>query len=1033
MEFGLLGPLRVRSSGQDVTISPGRQRTILAVLALKANSVVSADELVERLWDSAPPAKAKAAMHVQMARLRRALGSPDPIRTVPGGYCLATVPGEVDVQRFESLVRDAAGATDPAVRSRYLAEALALWRGPALVDVPGDTLHRDVVPALTESRVQAVEQRIDADLSLGRHAALIAELRTLTGEHPLRERFWAQLMIALYRSEQQAEALSTYQTVRHLLIDVLGVEPGPELRRLEREVLAGVPELLQSPPAVPLDSWEPQYQLPREVTGVVGRKIFVDDLADRLMGEGSVPVVAIHGGAGVGKSTLAVQVAHRTRRSFPDGQWYVQLAGAERGGRAPVDVLGELLLASGASGTAIPRGVAARAAMLRARLAGRRVLLVLDDAAGPEHVEDLIPGTEGSAVLTTSRRDLRGLSVRHGTYGLELPVLTAEAGAALLTAALGADRTAAEPDAVTELVELCARLPLALRIAAANLGLHPDRSIAGYVRELRSGDRLSRLQVAGDAAVRAAFDVSYRGLDPVAARTFRLLGLIPGPDFTAETASVLLDAPGAEAEAERQLEVLAATSLIQHYRPGRYQFHDLLRLYAAEQANAVEGPAAGAAAVHRLVAHQVARIDRAAAVLYPVVRRLTRPATDVPDFTDHGEALAWLDAERVSLVAAARHVAIHGPTEQTWHLADALRGYFAARRHNDDWETLASTGLAAAEASGSVDVQAAMHLSLGVLHSYRADYAPAEAHYQRAIALRQAAGKDDENGPVYNNLGVLYTSHALYADAVEAFRHASALDRNLRSPAGRANRLSNLATVLFYQGDLAAAVEQLRETERIRAAAGLLPTPHTTFTLGQCLHRLGDTSAAAMELERSLTISHEIGEDLSAAYAHYALADLCCDLDDLDQAADHAAAALALAREIRSPAAEIDALNVSGTAQRRRGDHLQAIALHTHALDLSRQTGERRAGVIAQVGLATALYESGQTAAALNQVNAALDTARRYGLRIAEAAALALLCQLHRAAGDRQAAASVAQQAAELHRLTGYHPPAWEIAWLADA
>ncbi|MFC0623172.1 AfsR/SARP family transcriptional regulator [Kribbella deserti] len=1031
MEFGLLGPLRVRSSGHDIHISPGRQRTLLAVLALKANSVVSADELVERLWDTAPPAKAKAALHVQMARLRRALGEPDPIRTVPAGYCLAAAPGEVDVQRFESLVRDAGGTSELAVRSRYLAEALALWRGPALVDVPGESLQRDVVPALAESRAQALEQRVDVDLSLGRHAGLIAELRTLTSEHPLRERFWAQLMIALYRSEQQAEALSTYRTARQLLIDVLGVEPGPELRRLERDVLAGVPELRQSPPAVRLDSWDPQYQLPREVTGVVGFETFADDLADHLTREASVPIVAIHGGAGVGKSTLAVQVAHRTRQSFPDGQWFVRLEGAERGGRPPADVLGELLIASGLSGPMIPRGVAARAAMLRARLAGRRVLLLLDDAAGPEQIEDLIPGTEGSAVLTTSRRDLRGLSVRHGSYGLELPVLTASAGAALLTAVLGDGRTAAEPAAVTELVELCARLPLALRIAAANLGLHPHRSIADYVGELRGGDRLSRLQIAGDAAVRAAFEVSYRGLDPVAARTFRLLGLVPGPDFTAETASVLLEA--SVADAGRQLEVLAATSLIQHYRPGRYQFHDLLRLYAAEQANAAEGAAESAAAVRRLVAYQVARIDRAAALLYPNTRRLARPATDVPDFADHGEALAWLDAERAGLVAMARHVAVEGPTEQTWHLADALRGYFAARRHNDDWEALASTGLAAAEAAGSVDVLAAMHLSLGVLHSYRAEHPSAEAHYRQAIALRQAAGKNDENGPVYNNLGVLYTSQAMYGDAVEAFHQAGALDRDLCSPRGLANKLSNLATVLFYQGDLAAAVEQLREAERIRAAAGIPSTAQTTFTLGQCLHRLGDTSAAAEELARSLTLSQEIGEDLSVTYAHYGLAELRCSLGDLDQAADHATAALALAREMRSSAAEIDALNVSGTVQRLRGDQLQAIALHTHALDLSRQTGERRAGVQAQAGQAAALYESDQTAAAMDQAKAALETARRYGLRIAEATVLALLSRLHRVAGDRQAAASAARKAAELHRLTGYRPSSWEIAWLTDA
>nr|WP_272954707.1 BTAD domain-containing putative transcriptional regulator [Kribbella sandramycini] len=1014
--------MRVVADGAVLQVRPGGQRTVLATLLLRANSVVLVDELIERVWDGAPPAKAKAALQVQVVRLRSALGSASPIETVPGGYRIVVEPGELDVERFDSLIRDADRTADAGVRARCLTDALALWRGPALVDVPGESLRRDFVPALAESRLQALEQRIDAELSLGRHAALIAELRVLTGEHPLRERFWAQLMIALYRSEQQAEALETYRTVRRLLTDVLAVEPGPELRRLEREVLEGVTELSQAPAVRLVDSWEPQYQLPREASGVVGRDLVVDELAERLSGD-SVPVVAIHGGAGVGKSTLAVRIAHRVRESFPDGQWFVRLDGAQRGGRDAADVLGELLLASGVAGTAIPRGASARSAALRARLAGRRVLLVLDDAAGAAQVEDLIPGTEGSAVLVTSRQDLRPLAVRHGSHGLQLPVLTADAGTALLTAVLGAERVAADAVAVAELVELCARLPLALRIAGANLSLHPERSIAGYVDELRAGDRLSRLQVAGDDAVRAAFDLSYRGLDPAAARTFRLLGTIPGPDFTAESAAVLLGTT--YAEAERLLEVLAATSLIQHYLPGRYQFHDLLRLYAAEQARATEGPAVASAAVRGLVEYQIARVDHAAGLLYPVVRRLPRSYGDVPPFADHAAALAWLDDERAGLVAAAQQVT--EPVELTWHIADALRGYFAARRHNDDWERLARAGLAAAEEAGTVDVQAVQHLSLGVLHSYRAEFQLAESHYQQAIALRRSVGKDQDNGPVFNNLAVLYTSQARYAEAIEAFQHGGALDLASGAAVSRATKLSNLATVMFYTGDLTGAVQQLREAQAVRGSTG---TPHTTFTLGQCLHRLGDAVGAAVELAQSLQLAREIGEDLSVAYALYGLAELSCDLDELDQAAKYAADALQLAREIRSPAAQIDCSNVTGVVQRRRGAHLQAVALHSHALELARTSGELRAGVIAQIGLAAALYDSGQLAPATMHATAAFETAHRYGLRLAEATSLALLSRLQLVAGDEAAATLSARKAVDLQQATGYRPPAWEAAWL---
>jgi DNA-binding SARP family transcriptional activator/Tfp pilus assembly protein PilF len=1033
VEFGLLGPLRVVSGGRELWIRPGGQRTLLAALLLKANRIVSVDELVGRLWDTVPPPKPKAALHAQVARLRRALGTPDPIQTVPGGYRISIQPGQLDLERFDILVRRASEAEDPAEQSRQLSEALALWRGPALADVVCESLHRDVVPALTEGRAQALERRIDADLRIGRHAELISELRTLTGEYPLRERCWGLLMVALYRSGRQAEALEAYRTIRRLLVDVLGVEPGSELRQLERGVLTDDPELQQpalTAPRTLVENWIPQYQLPREAAGVVGRDHLVDELIGRLTGPGPVPVVAIHGGAGVGKSTLAVRVAHRVRTSFPDGQWFVRLDGAERGSRAPVDVLGELLLVAGMPGTMIPRNVSARASALRARLAGRRVLFLLDDAADAAQVEHLLPGTDGSGVLITSRSDLRGLAVRHGSHNVALPVLSAAAGVSLLTGTLGRARTEAEPEAVAGLVELCARLPLALRIAAANLGLHPGRSIGSYVTQLRAGDRLSRLEVPGDpgAAVRAAFDLSYRALDPTAARTFRLLGLIPGPDFTAEATAVLLE--HSESEAEGLLETLAATSLIQHYSPGRYQFHDLLRLYAAERAHAAEGPTEGAEAIRRLVTYQLGRIDSAVAILYPVVGRLARPCGPEPGFADHGQALAWLDAERVNLVASARHVATHGPAELTWHLADALRGYFVARRHNDDWENLTTTGLAAADAAGDLDARAAMHNSLGVLHGNRAEYPQAHAHYEQVIALRHAAGMADANAPTYNNLGVLYTSRGMNDEAIKCFRQGIALDRARGFSSGQANKLSNLATVLYYTGDLAAAVEHLRESAAIRDAAGLKQTPHLHFTLGQCLHRLGKTDTAATELARALTVSRQIGEDLAAAYALYGLSELLCDLDDIDGAADHAAAALAIAREIRSPAAEIDALTVSGVAQRRRGDHLQAIALHTRALDLARTTDELRAGVTTQIGLAAALGEHGHHAPALNHAHAALTMARRFRYRVWAAQALAVLVRLHGATGAMAEAATAAQQATLLHRATGYRPARGEAETL---
>jgi DNA-binding SARP family transcriptional activator/tetratricopeptide (TPR) repeat protein len=1024
VEFGLLGPLRVTSHGRAVGIRAGGQRTLLAVLLLRANRPVPAEDLIDRLWERMPPPKAKAALHAQVARLRQALGQPDLIRTESGGYRIRVAADELDLTRFDDLSRRAGESTDPAEQADLLRAALALWRGPALVDVVCESLHREVVPALSESHSQALQRRIDADLRLGRHAEVIAELRTLTVEQPLRERFWAQLMVALYRSGQQGEALAAYRTVRRILVDVLGVEPGAELRRLERGVLSGDPQWGQPEPAAPAAAtaaWTPQHQLPREVTGMVGRDDLVHDLVGRLTAVGGVPVVAIHGSAGVGKSTLALRVAHLVTAEFPDGQWFVRLDGADRGGRAPVDILGELLLAAGMPEPMIPRGQSARASTLRARLAGRRVLLLLDDAAGPEQVEDLMPGTQGSAVLITSRRELSGLAVRHGSYGLPLPVLSAEAGAALLGDVLGPQRAAAEPGPLAELVELCARLPLALRIAAANLSRYPQRSIDGYVALLRDGDRLSRLAVPGDpqAAVRAAFDLSYRGFDPVAARAFRLLGLIAGPELTVEAMAVLLG--GAEPEAERLLETLATASLITRGDPGRYQFHDLLRLYALERAHAEDGPERTAQDRRRLVTYQLGRIDRAIGLLYPVIVRLDRPAGP-PDragdgFADQRAALAWLDRERVNLVAAARQAAIDGPAELTWHLADALRAYLSARFHNDDWENLARAGLAAAETAGDLAARTAMHHSLGVLHSNKAEYAQAQANYQRAIELREAAGTPAANGPTYNNLGVVYTSRGMNDEAIQSFRRGIALDEARGFHTGQAHKLSNLATVLYYTGDLTGALEHLRRSETIRDAAGLAQTPHLYFTRGQCLHRLGDTATAAAELAQALSMARQIGEDMSAAYALYATSDLLGDLGDLDGAAEHAAAALDLARTLHSPATEMDALTVSGMAQRRLGDRRQAIALHTRALELAQRTGELRGGVFTRIGLATALLDLRHRDPAAHHLQAALATARRCRYRLFEAQALAVLARLHREAGATADAAAAVQQASAIHRV----------------
>lgn len=597
VRFAVLGPLALRRDRRPVRLGGPRPRVLLASLLLRANELVGVDQLVDRLWGVNPPQDARAALQVVVTRLRQALGvDAERIRTQPGGYLIAVSPDELDLLHFNELVAradEAARAGDITAESKLLTEAVGLWHGPPLVNVPSDLLHREDVAQLSERHLLAEEQRNEAGLRLGRHTALISELRSLTAQHPLRERFWAQLTTALYRSGRQAEALAAYGSVAQLLSDELGIDPGPELRELHQAVLTADP-VLATPEMLPTSPpWQPSCQLPLDIGVFAGRERLVDHLVELLGSDAghSLPVVALSGSPGVGKSALAIRVAHQLRSAFPDGQWYLQLAGTSTTPRHPGDVLAELLVTAGLPATALPAGLHERAAVLRARLADRRVLLVCDDAASADQVRSLLPGTAGCAVLVTSRTELSGLALQ-GAYHVALDPLSSAEATELLTSMLGAGRVHAEPDATAELARLCDHIPLALRITGANLTARPHASLNLYADELRCGDRLSLLAVPGDpnTAVRAAFELSYVALPVELRYAFRRLGLVPGSDFTPETTAALLEVD--IARAEELLEHLTARNLLRRQASKRYFLHDLIRLYAAELASADPGRSA---------------------------------------------------------------------------------------------------------------------------------------------------------------------------------------------------------------------------------------------------------------------------------------------------------------------------------------------------------------------------------------------------------------------------------------------------------
>ncbi|HYH30522.1 MAG TPA: BTAD domain-containing putative transcriptional regulator [Pseudonocardia sp.] len=485
--FRLLGPLEIVSDGHVVPVPARKQRVLLATLLLRANHVVPVREIGEKLWDQDVPADPRGAVQKYVMHLRRALAGTDcVIRTEPEGYRLELRPGALDVECFGEVVERGVRAADAGelrAASARLAEALALWRAvPPLSNVVSDALHRDEVPRLVERYLRAVELRVDLDLRLGRHAELCAELMELTGDHPLRERFWVQRMRALHGANRQGEALEVYRTVTRMLADDLGVDPGPELRAAHQKILNGTADDTTDRAAASRPGPLPR-QLPMATTGMVGRRAEVAGIGEVLRAErgpGAPRLVLVTGPAGVGKTAVAVQAAHRVARGFPDGQLFVDL-----GDEAAPDVdaaLAYVLRALGAP--AVPDGRDDATALYRSLTANRRILVVLDGAASAPAVRSLLPGTDTCAVLVTSRCELADLLVAPGGHRVALGPLGPDAARAVLRETAGEDRVRSEPEAVARLVERTGGLPLALRTAAVTLLTRPALTVAEYLGEL---------------------------------------------------------------------------------------------------------------------------------------------------------------------------------------------------------------------------------------------------------------------------------------------------------------------------------------------------------------------------------------------------------------------------------------------------------------------------------------------------------------------------------------------------------------------
>jgi DNA-binding SARP family transcriptional activator len=703
LEVGLLGPLRVSVAGRPVELPAGRLPALLAVLALAAGRPVSVDRLATAVWGEDLSVDARANVQSNVRRLRRLLGA-ELVATRGGGYALEVEPDRVDALRFVRLLDLAAAAPDRATQRDRLVEALGLWRGTPFDGVRSDWLEQTQAPWLQERYLAGLERRIDLDLADGSAVDLAAELGELTGRHPLRESLWVRLLVALTRAGRPAEALERYEAIRTRLAEELGTDPGPELRQAHADLLAGRPPAAAS--SAPQAHQVVPRQLPADTDAFTGREAALKAL-DGLLADPDAPaprplaIAAIAGTAGIGKTALAVHWAHRVADRFPDGHLYVNLRGFDPSGSPmePAEAIRGFLDALQVPAPQVPVGLDAQAGLYRSLLAGRRMLVLLDNARDADQVVPLLPGAPGCLVLVTSRDQLAGL-VAAGAQPLALDLLGRDEAVRLLARRLGHDRVTAEPDATGELVGRCAGLPLALAIVAARAATHPEfplAALAGQLREARDGlDGFDGGDTATD--VRAVFSWSYHRLGAPAARLFRLLGLHPGPDTGAGAAASLAGVPVARARA--LLAELARAHLVGEHAPGRYALHDLLRAYAAELAHAGDSGGDRRAAIHRLLDHYLHTARDADLLLYPHGEPVT-PAAPQPGVTPErlsgrDQAMAWFTAEHPVLLAAMEQATRAGFHQHTCQLAWTLDVFLHRRGH---WHDRAATQRAALEAA----------------------------------------------------------------------------------------------------------------------------------------------------------------------------------------------------------------------------------------------------------------------------------------------------------------------------------------------
>jgi DNA-binding SARP family transcriptional activator len=1034
MEFRVLGPTELWSAGQPYDLGSAKARSVLAILLLTPRTIVPADALIDRLWDTRPPAKARETLSVYVARLRASLRQAvgDSVRLAgrASGYVLDVDTEAVDLHQFRRLRRQAsalAGSEDYDHAARLLREADALWHGQALAGISGDWVAR-MRDSLEEERRAVILERVECELEIGRHADLIGELRGLLAQYPLDETFIAQQMTALYRSGRQGDALGLYRETRSHLAEEQGTEPGPVLAELHQRILRRDPELSPRFAGGRLGVVPQPDTLPPDTMEFVGRG---QELAQLTGGHGGTPQVrVIEGTPGVGKTALAVHAARAVAPQYPDGMLYLNFHTHDPGSPSldSAEALHRLLQMLHVPAAQIPDAIGKRTALWRAELSRRRAVVILDDAATSDQIRPILPEAGRCLILITARRGLPNLE---GAHVINLDALPTDDAVALFTKVASPGIVRDQDEAATA-VELLGRLPLAIQLTAAGLARGYPFRLSDLVGELsQSGPGLDG--GGANPEVMSAFDLSYRALDPDHQRFFRLLGLNPCPLVSLHAAAALGGC--SLGEAEKACIALLDHHLLAQDQAGQFRFHDLIRGFAAARAAHDDPSAERRKAVARLLDYYLYSADKADQVLHPFRYRMpvvvANPPFDSPALGSPEAAAGWLESEWRNILQAARHAGEHEWQRQCADLTHVLAGFVEIRAYLHDAIEAHTLALQAcrdiadpariaraslelsvvkqqigqhAAALGLAGEAVAIYRSLGdgcgeaealdqmgLANQREARSREAFAYFQEAQTLYDEAGDRHGVAEALGHSGIACWHLGRYPDAMEHLLEALALYREVGDRRGEAKSLNNLAKMHLYAGQHRDALENYQKSLEIFNEIGAAQSQAIVYQSIGSVHRYkGDHEEALVAYRRALDIYRSIGDLPDEA-------DVLIDMGAIYQGAGCYCEALIfyeraglVAAEIGNLSQQVTGLRGIADVHRGSGKYNEALQHYSTALRLAREIGDPYEEAKLLEGIAeTTLSTQGPHAARI-VFRQALDIFERLGVPEAEAARIRL-------------------------------------------